>query len=92
MCLRVAVPGAVGAVWATTPIGGANLTMTARPGRTSWQSRGAQGNYRHTGTGAPGKLGDVRPRRISHQDRAARANRTNRPGNRSTPAVARVSG
>src|SRR5215469_2920752 len=28
-CLRVAVPGAVGAVWATTPIGGANLTMTA---------------------------------------------------------------
>jgi hypothetical protein len=39
------------------PIGGANLTMTARPGRTSWQSRGAQGNCRPTSTCAPGKLG-----------------------------------
>jgi hypothetical protein len=41
---------------------------------------GSAGHYRHTGTGAPGKLGDVRPRRIGHQDRAARANRTDWPG------------
>src|SRR6516164_11067828 len=50
MCFRVAVPGAVGTAWTTTPIGGANLTMTARPGPDLMAITGSAGqlpSHRH---------------------------------------------